>query len=219
MRNSAILKAGLIILGLAICVNCSRRPTSTADIPRLISQAHKVSVAPFTQPLNPSQLISGQIPEFQGRIPADALQNLDMRLREALITGTNRQYTFLPARDLPNSFQMAHSSGQPTGFDSWLEFGRKTGAEYLLIPQVLDWHEREGSEAGVTSSAHVRLEFFLMDVPRKTIVGRSVFEEKQVGLIDNLLTVGDFVKRKGQWVSAGDLASDGMVQAIKDLGL
>lgn len=219
MRSVYFIKPVLALLCLALCLSCSRRPTSTADIPRLIAQTHKISVAPFTQPVNPAQLITGQIPDPQGRIPADALQDLDMRLREALITGTNRQYTFLPARDLPQSFQLAHSSGQPTGLETWLNYGRRAGCEYLLVPQVLDWHEREGSQAGVTSSAHARLEFFLLDVPKGIVVGRSVFEEKQVGLIDNLLTMPDFVKRKGQWITAEELASDGMAQAIKDLGL
>ena len=101
----------------------------------------------------------------------------------------------------------------------WIEYGKKQGAQVLLIPQVLDWHEREGSTAGVTQSAHVRIEFFLLRVDTGSIMDRSVFEEKQLGLSENLLNMGSFLKRKGQWVTAEDLSVESMRKAVKDLGL
>ena len=211
-----------IILAAALCLAlaaCSRQPASTADVPRHVSQGHRISVAPFTQPLHPGQLIVGQIPEPQGRIPHDALVALDRELREVLITSTNRQYTFIPRQNLPADLTNAHSTGQPGALPRWLAYGRQHGAQYLLIPQVLDWHEREGSSAGVTQSAHVRVEFFLVNVAEGELGNRSIFEEKQVGLTENLLTVGEFFKRKGAWVSAQELAVDGMKKAVKDLGL
>ena len=63
------------------------------------------------------------------------------------------------------------------------------------------------------------MEFFLLKVDDGTLMNRSIFEEKQVGLTENLLTVGSFFKRKGAWVTAEDLSVDGMRKAIKDLGL
>ena len=215
-RLSALFAAALC---LTLAVACTRQPTSTADVPRLLSSGYKISVAPFTQPLHPGQLIVGQIPEMQGRIPHDALVALDRELREVLITGTKRQYTFIPRQNLPADLTNAHSTGQPGALPRWLAYGREHGAQYLLIPQVLDWHEREGSSAGVTQSAHVRVEFFLVNVAEGEMGGRSIFEEKQVGLTENLLTVGEFFKRKGAWVSAQDLAVDGMKKAVRDLGL
>ncbi len=211
-----------IILGAALALAlaaCARQPASTADVPRHVPSSYRISVAPFTQPLHPGQLIVGQIPEPQGRIPHDALVALDRELREVLITGTRRQYTFIPRQNLPPDLTNAHSTGQPGALPRWVAYGRQHGAQYLLIPQVLDWHEREGSSAGVTQSAHVRVEFFLVNVAEGELGNRSIFEEKQVGLTENLLTVGEFFKRKGTWVSAQELAVDGMQKAVKDLGL
>lgn len=214
-----IQKCFILLFIIAVCAACQRKPASTADVPRLISPAHKISVAPFTQPLNPSQLISGQIPEFQGRISHESLLSLDKRLKSILSSQTKRQFAFLPADKLPANWEIAKSTGQPSGLEDWLAYGREMKADYMLVPQVLDWHEREGSEAGVTSSASCKLDFYLLDVPRSIVVARSIFEEKQVGLIDNLFTVGEFVKRKGQWVTAEAIASEGMEQAIRDMGL
>ena len=50
-------------------------------------------------------------------------------------------------------------------------------------------------------------------------MSRSVFEEKQEGLVDNLMNVGTFFKRRGQWVTAEELTEDGMRKAVKDMGL
>lgn len=212
------------LLPLLLCLSlvlfaCARRPSSTADVPRLLSQSYRVSVAPFTQPLNPGQLITGQLPDGQGAIPPDELLLLDMDLREALQANTGRTYFFIPRQNLYQELNYEHSTSQPDALARWLAFGKKHDAQLLLIPMVLNWHEREGSQAGVTSSAHVRVEFFLLNIATGDMLGRSTFEEKQVGLIDNLLGVADFFKRKGQWVTARQLAQEGMEKAIRELGL
>lgn len=210
----------IIPLCLALCLAllaCARNPGSTADVPRLLPTSYKISVAPFTQPITPAQLITGQIPENQGRIDPDQLTALNMELRDVLMTDTKRQYNFLTA--LPAGWNSGRSAVQPEALERWLEYGKKHNAQLLLVPQVFDWHEREGSEAGVTSSAHVRLEFYLLNVDQGIASQRSIFEEKQVGLVDNLLAVGDFIKRKGQWVTARQLAIEGIRKAVGDLGL
>lgn len=210
------------LLPLLFCLlisACALRPSSTADVPRLLSQSYRVSVAPFTQPLNPGQLITGQLPDDPGQIPPDELLLLDMDLREALQANTGRTYYFIPRQNLYQELNHEHSTGQPDALARWLAYGKKHDAQLLLVPMVLNWHEREGSQAGVTSSAHVRVEFFLLNIDTGEMLDRSTFEEKQVGLIDNLLGVADFVKRKGQWVTARQLAQEGMEKAVRDLGL
>lgn len=209
----------LALCALMLAAACARKPQSTADVPRLISQSYKISVAPFTQPLSPGQMLAGQIPEDQGKAPQDALIALDADLRQTLMSKTRRQYTFLPTPHPHADLGVAHASGQPDALDRWVAYGRKYNAQFLLVPQVINWHEREGSQAGVEKSAHARVEFFLLNIRNGDIAARSTFEEKQVGLAENLLTVADFFKRKGQWVSAQQLAGDGIDKAVKELGL
>lgn len=214
-----MIKKCACLLALVFLAACARQPTSTAEVPRLISQSYRVSVAPFTQPLNPGQLITGQIPEEQGQIPQDALLALDMDLREALMTRTSRNFFFIPRQNLHKELEYSHATVQPGALSRWIAYGKRHDAQLLLVPMVLDWHEREGSQAGVTKSAHARVEFFLLNIGAGSVQERSVYEEKQVGLIDNLLTVADFVKRRGQWVTARDLAKEGILKAVKELGL
>ena len=204
---------------LMIACACSRRPSSTADVPRVISPSYVISVAPFTQPINASQLIAGHIPDNQGRIADEQLPSLDRRFQTVLNAGAKRQYKFINAIDLPKDLTRFHSSEQPQALPLWVAYGKKQGAQLLLVPQVLDWHERQGSKAGVTQPAHVRVEFFLINIANGNVMSRSVFEEQQEGLVDNLLNVGTFFKRHGQWVTAEDLSEDGMRKAVKDMGL
>ena len=100
-----------------------------------------------------------------------------------------------------------------------MEYARKTSADILLIPQILTWRDRQGSAAGVTEPAHVRLEFFLLNIKEGNIIGHSVYEVEQQGLTENLLNVGDFFKRPGKWVTAEELAREAMTKAVKDLNL
>lgn len=202
-----------------LAIACARPYGGKHEAARQLPASWKITVAPFTQPYNPSQLVTGSIPAVQGHVNEKDLEGLDRTLRQVLQSETRRSYAFLPQNDLPADWKGGKSTGQPTALSRWLGYGKEHGAEFLLVPQILDWHEREGSEAGVTRSAHARLEFFLLDIPRGTLVNRSVFEEKQVGLIDNLFDVGKFVRRKGQWVTAQDLAIDGMRKAVRELGL
>lgn len=218
--HSRFSTAALLILCLALALTaCTRKPRSTADVPRTLPQTYRVAVAPFTQPTSTSQLIMGYLPEPQGRIAPEELPSLDLAMRDVLLTQTRRQYTFVPSsKRLPDKMQF-HTSNQPQALPHWLKFARTLDADLLIIPQVLDWHQREGSRAGVTRPAHVRCEFFLLNIKQGTITSRSVYDVEQSGLTSNLLDIGDFFKRKGGWASAEELAREAMLKAIKDFAL
>jgi hypothetical protein len=216
MRNLYLAVLPAIILCLA---SCARAPRDKAEQGRLPA-AETIHVAPFTQPVGVNELITGFIPEKQGRIPADMLPVLDRNLRNILAQESKHTYVrlppFLKSPEMPTAFR---TSEQPRALPYWIAYGRQTGARFLLIPQVLDWHERVGSDAGVTRAAHVRLEFFLLNVDSGALLGRAAYEEEQVGLVDDLLNVASFIRRRGTWVTADVLAEEGMRKGIKNLGL
>ncbi len=193
---------------------------STADVERsssVIPLDLTIGVVPFSQPLSTSELITGFIPENQGRITSDVLGQLDLMLRTNL-HGTGRTYSWLPAPLAINRTNY-HESEMPQALQQWLAYGMDYRVDFLLVPQVLNWHQREGSRAGVTNSAHVRVEFFLLDIRHGRIFRRSVFEEKQLGLANDLSRVGTFFKRGGGWVKAEELIQESIDKAIDELGL
>lgn len=209
---------GLLVLLLTVSMACKRQPKSTADLPPVLSHAYTVSVAPFTEPRTPTELILGRIPENQGLITPEELTILDTEFKQVLRQNSSRHFNFLTLPPKKPSIDY-HTSAQPEGLQHWLAYGRSHGADLLLVPQVLNWHEREGSAAGVTKSAWVRVEFFLIKVSSGRLMNRSIYEEHQEALADNFLKIGEFFKRKGSWVSATDLAKEGMFKARKEFGL
>ncbi len=176
-----------------------------------------VGVVPFNQPVTTSELIVGHIPQKQGIAAKDLLGKLDIMLRSSLYE-TKRTYTWLAA---PLSLKASDYSDSetPLGLEAWLNYGRDYKVDFLIVPQVLNWHQREGSRAGVTEAAHVRVEFFLLDIRHGRIFRRSVFEEKQLGLVDDISRVGDFFKRGGGWVTAEELTQEAIIKAMDELGL
>lgn len=219
MKNRFLWILCALLSLLVLTGGCNRKPASTADVPRSLSHQYKIAVAPFTQPRDISQLIMGQLPQPQALAARDVLIAQDRQLRDVLYTTTKRSYDFLPrTRPLPD-LKRFHTSERPQALPLWGEYARKTSADILFIPQVLTWRDRQGSAAGVTKPAHVRLEFFLLNIKEGNIIGHSVYEVEQQGLTENLLNVGDFFKRQGKWVTAEELAREAMIKAVKDLNL
>ena len=219
MKNRFLWIMCALLSLLVLTGGCNRKPASTADVPRSLSHQYKIAVAPFTQPRDISQLIMGQLPQPQALAARDVLMAQDRQLRDVLYTSTKRSYDFLPrTRPLPD-LKRLHTSERPQALPLWVEYARKTSADILPIPQVLTWRDRQGSAAGVTEPAHVRLEFFLLNIKEGNIIGHSVYEVEQQGLTENLLNVGDFFKRQGKWVTAEELAREAMTKAVKDLNL
>ena len=176
-------------------------------------------MAPFTQPRNASQLIAGRIPENQGRITPEDMEALNLQLRHILTAESKRQYTFITEQELPADATAFLILNSPQGLPALDSLRQKRARTICWCRKVLDWHQREGSKAGVTNAAHVRVEFFLLRVDEGEVASRSVYDEQQVGLADNLLNMGTFIKRRGQWVTAEQLAAEGMRKAVKDIGL
>ena len=215
--GSRILIAALAVLLLTSLGACQkRRPAEHA--PTIIPLEFRVGVAWFTQPTTTRELIAGQLPDNQSRINPGLLPDLDGMLARTLSSESNRQYVTLPAPASAPSMS-TRESGSPRGLQDWLAIGGKADVDLLFVPQIISWQERDGGEAGVAKGAAIKVEFYLIDIARSRLLKRSIFEEQQVGLVDNLLTVDKFLQRRGRWVSATELTQEGIRQAIREFGL
>ncbi|MCL1985748.1 MAG: hypothetical protein FWG59_04795 [Betaproteobacteria bacterium] len=218
MRTLSRMIVAVLAVFLLISLAACQKRTPGEHAPTIIPLEFRVGVAWFTQPTRTSELITGQLPSSQGKIAPALLPDLDSTLARTLSQESNRQYVTLSAP--PSMPDMGyHESGSPMGLQTWLEIGRKADVDLLFVPQIINWQERDGGEAGVATSASIKVEFYLIDVARARLLKRSVFEEQQIGLTDNLLTLDKFFKRKGRWINATELTREGISKAIKDFGL
>ena len=74
-----------------------------------------------------------------------------------------------------------------------------------------------GSPLGVERPAAVSFDLHLFRLRDEKMVWLGKFDETQRPLSENLLKIGSFIRRKGSWLTAAELASVGMDEMLGKL--
>lgn len=93
---------------------------------------------------------------------------------------------------------------------------RQVEAEAILVGYLYRVHGRQGGRFAVRQPASVAFGLYLIDARRGSTLWSGEFDETQRSLAENLFAVGDFIRRRGEWVSAGQLAADSLRQILAD---
>lgn len=206
----ALLISVALIAGLAACTTPKQPPMPMGDL--------SIGVAPFTQPLTAQDMLAGYQADGVAEVEMKTLFALDDAFAQVLALKTQRVYkgSNLGAE----CYQKVHQANkQQAALRTWAAVGRCMGVDILVVPQILEWRERDGGELGVATPAKVVMDIFILDVKNEALISRSRYDETQTALMGNLLEADKFVKRGGKWVTALDLAKEGMEKAVKELGL
>ena len=91
--------------------------------------------------------------------------------------------------------------------------GRQYNADGLLVSYLYAFRDRQGGALGAELPAYVAFEIVLVSVGAGRLVWQQKFAETQEPLNENLFKLGTFIKRKGRWVTAREMAT----QALKDI--
>jgi PBP1b-binding outer membrane lipoprotein LpoB len=98
---------------------------------------------------------------------------------------------------------------------------RKVGelvyADAVMTGRILRYRERVGGDIGVQSPASVAFTLELIDVQRGDVIWSTRFDETQKGLSENILSLGDIRERGLRWLTAEQLAQDGVRKIIHQL--
>lgn len=204
----------LVLCSLCLLAGCQKAPEQQ----RLIMPDLVVAVAPFTQPTQTTELLSGFIPEDQQKISEQTLAQLDDLFRGKL-DRSKHPYVFLSDADIRGD--MARDArGRRSALVTWAERAREAGADMIIVPQIITLQERVGGKAGVVSAAAVNEDFYLIDArDPATLVMRTHFAEEQKPLASDLTKIGAFFRRGGSWITAQELAAEGMDKAVEEFGL
>ena len=100
---------------------------------------------------------------------------------------------------------------------SSIQTGKKLEADFILIGYVFRFEERIGSSLGVERPASVSFDLHLFRLRDEKMVWIGKFDETQRPLSENLLKIGSFIRRKGSWLTAAELASVGMGEMLGGL--
>lgn len=208
----------LLVLAVVLASACQRRPAKTE--PYTMSPQFSVAVAPFTVAREPWNLLAGYLPERVSPPMPEEMARLDQSLWRLMNAKPER--SVVPASQVKPCMHSAQRPSESTRLASlkyWQEVGKCAGAQFLVVPMMVHWKERQGSAAGSTSPAWVIMDVYMVNVKTGGLVNHYHYDYQQKALTDNLLEAGQFFKRHGQWVTAEDLANEGLVQALKEFGL
>jgi hypothetical protein len=95
--------------------------------------------------------------------------------------------------------------------------GQLVYADGVLSGRLLRFREREGEAIGVKSPASVAFVLELWDVKRGDSIWTARFDETQRPLSENLFALGDVGSRGVRWLTAEELAREGVKKAVADL--
>ena len=204
----------LAVLCFALISGCQKAEESS----RFIMPDVVVAIAPFTQPTQTSELLSGFIPEGQKEITDKKLAELDALFHSKLHSDKHK-LVFLSQADIDGPM-VKDERGRRSALVTWAERAARAGADMIVVPQIIELQERVGGEAGVISAASVNEDFYLIDARKPyALLQRSHFAEEQQSLASDLTKIGSFFRRGGKWVSDLELAAEGMDKAVEELGL
>jgi len=94
--------------------------------------------------------------------------------------------------------------------DLLVAIGRNLDADAVLLGRVYRFKERKGAKYSIESPASVAFDIDLVSVAEKRLIWNGNFDETQRSLSENLLKLGTFLKRKGQWITAESLSASGL---------
>lgn len=95
--------------------------------------------------------------------------------------------------------------------------GEMVYADAVMMSRLQRFRERVGDEWGAKSPASVAFILDLVDVRRGDIIWTARFDETQKSLSESIFSLGDISARGVRWLTAEQLAQDGVKKAIGQL--
>ncbi|MBW1615321.1 MAG: hypothetical protein JRJ49_02060 [Deltaproteobacteria bacterium] len=110
-----------------------------------------------------------------------------------------------------------YSDVSANDIDSFIQRGKNAGADIVLSGYIYRFEDRVGADYAADSPASVTFNIYVIDVKAENIVRSENFIETQKPLSDNLFGISQFFKRSGKWVTAQDMAYEGLNNILKEL--
>ena len=98
-----------------------------------------------------------------------------------------------------------------------VETGRALDADAVIMGHIYRFKERVGNKYSVDSPASVTFDVHLIHVDSGRMAWNGHFHETQRSLLEDLFQIGTFLRRKGKWITAKEMATSGLDDLLKTL--
>jgi hypothetical protein len=203
---------------LTVCLFvCSCAPKTSAPP---VSPDVRLAVAGSFQPAHSWELMAGHLPEESNAVAPEVFGFMDREIASQLAQRKEAAPFIGPGvvRQCREILLAKEHRSRTSALAFWMDVAACVPADYLLVPYVFQWQERQGNEWSVNEPAGLIFDLYLIDVANET-VRRAHYEEVQHSLSENMLDAGTFFKRKGRWITAEQMAREGVAKCLEELGL
>ena len=140
------------------------------------------------------------------------------RLSETLFENLAKEsrLTWVSPRDAASAFsQIASSNPTLTDREIYVRIGKTLSAEAVLGGHVYRFREREGTDYAANRPASVAFDLYLLNAGDGVIWWKARFDKTQISLSENLFDLQTFLKAKGRWMTADELAEIGLAEFVE----
>ena len=106
--------------------------------------------------------------------------------------------------------QLIASDDNLQDIDIFQKIGQAFSADAVMAGYLYRWQEREGNGYSVKRPASVAFDLYLIRTLDKIIIWKARFDKTQQSLSENIFDLNFFLKGKGKWMTASELADLGL---------
>jgi hypothetical protein len=202
-----------LALGCAHTEGASDSKASFEGIGSILVIGFRAVILPDEQPGMVRNPLTGAIRHAEP-VPQDKAVKLTYGLFDHLTRSGG--YHFISPRDAESQSSTADSPFRIRGdFTYYLRIGESLSADAFLAGYIWRWKERKGAEFAVEFPASVDFDLYLIRLDDKAIVWKYEYDKTQQSLAENFLDLKTFLRAKGTWLSAFELAELGLEQLVE----
>lgn len=217
----AAMTMGLMLFMCLMLASCST-PAIHAEPSQQTSGIKSILILPFhdisgyyESNINVRCYLCGQVMST-GYVPDSAGPYLTSEL--VSLMEKKQQYAILSSdgsQDLLTGMMSKTDNSTAQYLPLYVSAGKQVGADAVLIGHIFRFIERKGNRASVESPASVAFDLHLIRVDSGAIIWTANFDHTQRPLSENLLELGNFIKRGASWITAEELAQGGLEDLLR----
>lgn len=212
-----------LILGMSAFAGCHgevrQRPAAGFDTPGI----KKVLVLPFKNmtrifgenvsirsPVSGNVFVTGNVSQGSEILLTDLLTNRVTNIE---------YYELIPPETAEGVFDLNRQDDLEIrdDRDRATQAGQKLGADVVLVGYVYRFKERVGKKYAVDTPASVAFDISMVSTRNGKLLWDAHFDETQKTLSEDLFLIGTFIKRRGAWVTAEQMASMALDDLVKKM--
>ncbi|MBU2054566.1 MAG: hypothetical protein KJ936_07705 [Proteobacteria bacterium] len=207
---------------LLVVAGCHYREEAVIAVPEGKVVFDRIAVIPFRQ-IVPEDARSGAVSCPLCGLMVDAVPSpgspetlLESLFLKQLDKKSKHQFGLIAGERVAGVFRRISATSLKAPLRQVIrEVGSELGAEGVVSGYVYRFRERKGVSYAVEQPASVAFEIHLLRVSDGALVWKGYFDRTQSSLMEDLLQVSSFYRGRGRWVTAEELAEEGLEQIMK----